>query len=331
MGEDVPEAAYEIDLTAPEAGLTVPTSASPQGPATHTISHGWQFLQRLLSSYSGRLLCGMPDGTLSLAHILARIGESPRMALPAELRIRSQKHLDSLSELGRMDGGWGRESTPDWSDCLTTCWAITALENFGWPVPDESYAFVRACERWDGSFAASPANKQQRSAPQAALAATVTAVRVLREINPRTEEYLVHGLSTAEPAAASYICAEVLDWPAGLASWELLNAASRLTASLFPEDSAGMADLLRCLLRLRLQRSWPVSAQLRKLQQPNGSWIGPAAWLSSETQDKRPPGQLEAALSTASAVASLLLADAQPGLYFGSDLPARRFNEGWRG
>ena len=305
------------------------TATSPR-PGAQAIAAGWEFLERLLSSYSGRLLCAMPNGILSLAYMLARIGESSRNLPPSALRTPAHKLLDCISEFGRMDGGWAREESPDWSDCLTTCWAITALENFGWPVPEESYAFVRACERWDGSFAASPLLKQ-RSAPETALATTVSAVRVLREISPRTEEYLLQGLSTAErSSAAAYVCAEVLDWQSGLASWQLLNSVSRLTASLFPNDADDVANLLRCLLRLRLQRSWPVSADLRSLQESNGSWIGMAAWLDSVSQEEQGPNHLSAALVTATAVSSLLLAEAQPGLYFGSDLPARRFNQEWR-
>jgi hypothetical protein len=284
----------------------------------------------MLATYSGRLLGGMPNGVLSLAYTLARMGEHPLKAVPSELASQSGQALHCLSELGHMDGGWSREGFSDGSECLTTCWAITALENSGLPVPLEGYAFVRACERWDGSFAVSPADRQHRSSMATALATTVTAVRVLREISPRTEEYLLHALSHGESARnGSYVCAEVLDWVPGLASWQLLNSVSRLTASLLAEDPAELANLLRCLVRLRLQRSWAVSAQLRGLQQTNGAWISSAGIFSSGSGTDETPAQLKAALATAAAVSSLFMAEAQPGLYFGSDLPARRFSQGW--
>ncbi len=321
------EQLMETDKPAEDLRTASLSSISPRSGA-QSISAGWQFLERLLSSYSGRLLCGMPNGILVAAYVLARIGESSRNAPPSALCAHAHKLLDCISEFGRMDGGWAREESPDWSDCLTTCWAISALENFGWPVPEESYAFVRSCERWDGSFAASPLLKQQRSAPEMALATTVSAVRILREISPRSEEYLLHGLSTAErTSVAGYVCAEVLDWQSGLASWQLLNSVSRLTASVFSQDPCDLATLLRCLLRLRLQRSWPIAAELRALQASNGSWTG-AAWLGATPEGEQTPGHLSAAIVTATAVSSLQLADAQPGLYFGSDLPARRFNQG---
>ncbi|HYX54215.1 MAG TPA: hypothetical protein VE783_12240 [Candidatus Limnocylindrales bacterium] len=327
----MPQSAYETELNPAEAAELPPgASAAPVSARVRALAAGQDFLQQALTRYSGRFLCGMPGGVLFLANTLSRINEIPGSLLSGELQVRTHELLDCLSEIGRMDGGWGREASPDWSDCLATCWVITALEGSGSPVPDESYAFVRACQRWDGSFAASPATKQHRADSETALATTVTAVRVLREISPKTEEYLLQALPNAECLAiASYICAEVLDWPAGLASWQLLNNVSRFTGELSPHSPAQLSTLLRCLVRLRLQRSWPVAAQLRAQQQPNGSWTGPTACLGPVSQHAE-PSILTAALSSASAISSLLIADAQPGLYFGSDVPARRFNQGWR-
>ena len=80
--------------------------------------------------------------------------------------------------------------------------------------------------------------------------------------------------------------------------------------------------MLRCLLRMRQQRAWLVAAHLRVLQAEDGSWPGrerPKAYGISqfELDDRR-------VLATATAVSALALAEFQPGLYFGSDLPAPR-------
>jgi len=78
----------------------------------------------------------------------------------------------------------------------------------------------------------------------------------------------------------------------------------------FSNDGAlDRALLLRCLLRLGMQRAWTLAAILRTMQTEEGSW--------SEHDGQK-------IIATVTAVSALVLGESQPGLYFGSDLPLPR-------
>jgi hypothetical protein len=95
---------------------------------------------------------------------------------------------------------------------------------------------------------------------------------------------------------------------------QLLSKVSQLTVEVGDSTALGQALLLRSLLRLGIARSWTVAARLREMQAPDGSWYFAPS----------PDGSLNCAnqvVVIATALSALALAESQPGLYFGSDLP----------
>lgn len=110
------------------------------------------------------------------------------------------------------------------------------------------------------------------------------------------------------------VCSEILDWEKGLAPLALLNQARQLTSTLQTESAFEQALLLRCLVRLGLNRAWTLAACLRDAQLDDGSWLSAAP---PSLGDNR-------IIPTVTAVSALALGDVQPGLYFGSGLPRPR-------
>jgi len=212
------------------------------------------------------------------------------------------------------------------SDCLTTALAVIALRAHGRNVPSGALEFLAACRAGDGSFAASP-DQPAESDVVKALAVTATASRALEKINPITETFLVNGLGSALPvpgtcnASRFYVCSEILDWPAGQASMALLSKVSQLTIDAGKDTALAEALLLRSLLRLRISRSWAVAARLREMQARDGSWVQSFSSTSADLPGVPAPAHASQAVVSATAVSALVMADSQPGLYFGSDLP----------
>jgi hypothetical protein len=236
------------------------------------------------------------------------------------LQQQVDQALNWLLEIRTPDGGWGSGD----DDAETTAWAVLALRGHRRaPAPSQALDFLRRCRRLDGGFAARPADSPA-AGPYLRSTAEITALalRTLGEADQPGQEFLSAQLKLAaqRPATSLLVCFEILDWDRGLAAPWLLHQVAQFVAVAEAGGAMEQALLLRCLLRLRLQRAWPVAAHLRTLQAEDGSWAGrerpKTLGISQfELDDRR-------VLATATAVSALALAEFQPGLYFGSDLPA---------
>ncbi len=282
------------------------------------------------------------------ASILVRLADVPATLLSHSRQQAIQNSLDWLSQ-AQCHGCWQSDDLQNddlqnddlqknalrnddlqnvyrKSDCLTTALAVIALRAHGRNVPSGALEFLAACRAGDGSFAASP-DQPAESDVVKALAVTATASRALEKINPITETFLVNGLGSALPvpgtcnASRFYVCSEILDWPAGQASMALLSKVSQLTIDAGKDTALAEALLLRSLLRLRISRSWAVAARLREMQAPDGSWVQSFSSTSADLPGVPAPAHASQAVVSATAVSALVMADSQPGLYFGSDLP----------
>ena len=235
-----------------------------------------------------------PDSVWSTAYILARLAELPGKLI-SHSRVQEIQHsLDWLVQsldLTRLDSGRG--------DCLTTALIVIALRSYGRKIPDTALNFLMTCRAEDGSFATAPGQQNEADIVKA-IAVTATAWKALEQAGPQTEEFLTRHIPSAltlsprNEAAGLYVCSEILDWPIGLASMNLLSKVSQLTCKMEAETAYGQALLLRSLLRLRISRSWPVAARLREMQAEDGNWrqgvaarrtpIDPASALISDAQ-----------------------------------------------
>jgi hypothetical protein len=178
--------------------------------------------------------------------------------------------------------------------------------------------FLRACRQFDGGFAPCPAessSRRQSSVPEI----TAVAVSALGQLDWATEDFLASSLRSQDGRSTSVnrlasrllVCSEILDWREGMASASLLNQVRQLASGFGNESALDRALLLRCLLRLRMQRAWSLMAGVRAMQSEDGSW-------SQHQHD----GQK--IIATVTAVSALVLGESQPGLYFGSDSPLPR-------
>lgn len=254
------------------------------------------------------------------ACLLARLGELPSQYLRHNLRQQMLESVDWLTRARTPDGGWGSPNCGD--DAETTAWALIALRRHGHNTPEPALSLMRRCRRLDGGFARFPETKRE---DQGSPEVTAIAVRALGTMDDAAEDFLASYLYGAasgialRPASSYSVCAEILDCETGIASPLLLNQAARVAAQLGKGSPWEQALLLRCLLRLRNQKAWPLAASLRDMQMEDGSWK--ARGLSREAQLQ---GDDTGIIMTATAVSALVLADFQPGLYFGSDLPMPR-------
>jgi hypothetical protein len=268
-----------------------------------------------------------PDAVWPTAYVLARLAELPRKLLCHSRIQEIQQSLDWLSVDGVcVNSGEG--------DCFTTALVVIALRSYGRKIPDTALNFLMDCCAEDGSFATAPdLDRQNESDIVKAISVTATACKALEQAGPQTEEFLSRHIQSAlrlsprNEAGGLYVCSEILDWPMGLASMSLLNKVSQLTCKMEAETAYGQALLLRSLLRLRISRSWPVAARLREMQAEDGNWrqgvsngsmaMDPASAIISDANEP---------VVLATAISALAMAESQPGLYFGSDLPLpRRF------
>jgi hypothetical protein len=259
---------------------------------------------------------GVADAPVT-AYILARLGELPSHVTSLSLRRKLADSLDWLQAARSPEGGWGY---PGGDDAESTAWAIIALRKHGRPVPDSAIALICRCRRPDGGFASHP--DADNSSPET----TALAIQALgsRESGwARDAAGFVScalGSGPGKLASPLSVCSAVLEWEKGLAPLTLLNQVCQITADFQAKGALELALLLRCMVRLRLNRAWSMSAELRAAQLGDGSWPGlAAARLNFDDKDIIP---------TATAVSALVLGDFQPGLYFGSDLPRpRRLHE----
>jgi hypothetical protein len=250
------------------------------------------------------------------ACVLARLGELSSQYLNHSLRQQIQDSVDWLVQARTPEGGWGSLDNVD--EAETTAWAVIALRRHDRNVPEPALNFMRRCRRLDGGFARTP--EGIGAEPEGSPEITAIAARALGAIDGAAEQFLVSFLHNAGsagplPAESFSVCSQILDCETGIASTLLLNQAAQFAVQFRREGAMEQALLLRCLLRLRNQRAWPLAANLRALQMADGSWNGPE--FQPVTQDKK-------ILITATAVAALAQAEFQPGLYFGSDLPLPR-------
>ena len=270
---------------------------------------------------------GLPSGEADArvtSCVLARLADLPLHYVTPRLQQQLDQALDWLLETRTPDGGWSSGSGHD--DAETTAWAVLALRGHRRrPAPSGALDFLRRCRRLDGGFAARPSDSPAAS-PYLRSTAEITslALRALGEADRSGQEFLALQLQLAHqrPASSLAVCFEILEGDRSLAAPFLLQQVAQFVDTAQAIGAMEQALLLRCLLRLRVQRAWAVAAQLRALQAENGSWPGrerPKAFGASpfDVDDRR-------VLATATAVSALALAEFQPGLYFGSDLPAPR-------
>jgi len=267
---------------------------------------------------------GLPSGegdARITACVLARLADLPLHYISRRLEQQVNQALDWLLEARNPNGGWSSSSGQD--DAETTAWAVLALRGHRRaPAPSGALDLLRRCRRLDGGFAPQPADSPSvspslKSTPEI----TAVAMRALGEADCAGQEFLSTQLKfAAQPATCLLVCLEILDWDRGLAAPSLLQQVTEFVSWVEAAGAMEQALLLRCLLRLRMQKAWPMAAQLRSSQAENGSWPGRdrrklSGPLQFELDDRK-------VLTTATAVSALALAEFQPGLYFGSDLPA---------
>jgi hypothetical protein len=275
------------------------------------------------------------------AYVLARLGEIPSHHLSYQQRQKIEESLDWLMQVRTPQGGWAfgrpsssRPGSPDVAD--STAWAVTALRQYGRPVPQEALDLIQRCRRPDGSFVMHPISGNNASGPGAA-DITAIAARALSAIDAPSSEFLIGRLRTDIEtshgciSSAFFVSSTLMDWEPCMAPWFVVNAVRQLVAQQEAEGAWEQALLLRCRMRLRLQSAWPLAAGLRRLQQPDGSWPGSARLttfqaVSGDDSTLHPDEHFdeEGILATATALSALAIGDLQPGLYFGSDLPFRR-------
>ena len=271
----------------------------------------------------GFLDCHWPDsspggqGTLWLtSSVLARLAEMSPEHIGYSLRRKIKTSLDWLMCVWSPEGAWG-------NDCACTAWAVLALRGLGLTVPGAAMDFLQRCRRPDGGFAAIAASgtgAQRNSVP----AVTALAVRALgdEQVDWAAEQFLAAYLQAVDSGSATgsaramrfHVCAEILDWHEGLASTSLLNLVRQVVSDIGNDGALDRALQLRCFRRLRMQRAWPLAADLRAMQMEDGSW---------------PEREEHKIFTTVTAVSALVLGESQPGLYFGSDLPLPRRLQQW--
>lgn len=251
------------------------------------------------------------------ARVLACLGELPPHFVSPSLQQAVDESLDWLQQARTSDGGWGY---PGADDADSTAWAVIALKKNGVAAPVPALQFIRRCHRPDGGFAGCPDGGG--STPET----TALAIQALGTLDPAAAGAAAGFLSSclqsdgARLASPLCVCSGILEWEKVLAPLALLNQVCQLTACFHAESAWEQALLLRCFVRLRLNRAWSLAAGLRAMQLDDGSWPGPSrAQLNFD--DKR-------IIPTATAVSALVSGEFQPGLYFGSDLPRpRRLHE----
>jgi Prenyltransferase and squalene oxidase repeat len=241
---------------------------------------------------------------LNTARILVFLKDVPALLLGHRLRQKIRESLDWLMESQVTAGGWQGRSGD--AEALATAWAILALKKNSRTVPQPAIDWLWRCRGRDGGFVTRP-----ESAEASSLEATAVAVQALGMVDADGERFLCARLQGNAPGTEEQLaaCAALLDCDKSLLPFPLLNHACQITASVHPASARDKALLLRCLLRLRLTRAWVLADNLRAARLADGSWAG-------TDQDH--------ALATATALSALALVDAQPGLYFGSDLPRPR-------
>jgi hypothetical protein len=317
----------ERQAKSPETATGIlPASASPD-----PIAMGLNFIfsRRQEQSWGLNCLHGQ-ESAWGTAYVLARLAEIPSHRINYSLRLKIEKSLDWLLETRTPSGGWGfRSGAPD--DADSTSWAVIALRQHGRLAPNASLDLVRSCRGSDGGFSILPRGADANGASRpSAPDVTAVAVRALALIDAASSEYLASHLRTdihgtpCRLASTFFVSSTLLDWEPGMAPWCVVNAVRQLTCQLAGEGAWEHALRLRCMMRLGMQGAWALTAGLRRLQQPDGSWPGSARHAAVSAQGAAPLADDQGVLATVTSLSALAMGDLQPGLYFGSDLPFRR-------
>jgi A-macroglobulin TED domain len=308
----------------------------PQSASSDAIAAGLEFLfsRRRQKSWSMFAPAIQESASWVTAYVLTRLGEISAEYISYSQRQQIEESLDWLTEARTTEGGWGFGATGSPDDADSTAWAVTALRQHGRAVPNEALELIRRSRGSDGGFAVNPSAATSQN-PLATSAPDVTAIaaRALDSINTAASEFLASHLRTDVPgtpcrlASRFFVSSTLLDWEPGMAPWFVVNTVRRMTTQYSAESAWEQALLLRCLMRLRMQSGWALLADLRRMQQPDGSWPGsvllaPLSSLSAHQPEAYVDEQ--GILATATALSALAMGDLQPGLYFGSDLPFRR-------
>lgn len=271
------------------------------------------------------------------AYVLARLGEIPPHHLSFTQRQQLEESLDWLIAARTPQGGWafGAPGSPD--DADSTAWAVTALRQYGRPVPQGALQLIHRCLRPDGGYTVHPEMPANNAISRSSAAdVTAIAVRALSAIDAASSEFLATRLRTdiatchGRISSAFFVSSTLMDWEPCMVPWFVVNAVRQLVGQQEAEGAWEQALLLRCRMRLRLQSAWPLAAALRRAQQPDGSWhrLARLTTFQAVSGGTAPhPDELfdeDGILATATALSALAIGDLQPGLYFGSDLPFRR-------
>jgi prenyltransferase/squalene oxidase-like repeat protein len=314
-----------------KAPAAAPGALGPGGsPDPITAGLNFLFSRRQQQSWTLGSLPGQESAWVT-GYVLARLGEIPSHRINYALRQKIEKSLDWLLETRTRSGGWGFSSgAPD--DADSTSWAVVALRQHGRLAPEGALELVRSCRRSDGGFSILPdaAHADDASRPSAP-DVTAIAVRALASIDAASSEFLAAHLRTDIPgthcrlASAVFVSSTLLDWEPGMAPWFVVNAVRELLSCRQTGEGAwDQALRLRCMMRLGMQSAWALSAGLRRLQQPDGSWPGSVQPAELSAQGIGPLIDGQGVLATVTSLSALAMGDLQPGLYFGSDLPFRR-------
>ena len=255
---------------------------------------------------------------LTTAYVLARLGEVPYDLLSDAMRVQVRKALDWLIAARSPNGGWGRAVGAE-CDAESTAWAVMALRRQNCRVSADDLDALRFCRNANGN--------------SGALDIASVAASALAELDAECSDRLASWLLAEGPASSDcsistplYACSAILELGPVKASRLLLESVRDLVLQYEAESVLEQALLLRCLLQLGLQRAWWVADDLRRTQMPDGSW--PAV-----VRAYRETGQCASALdesrifTTITAISALVMANSQPGLFFGSEglMPRRLY------
>ena len=323
MIDEYPE--LERHLMAPERDsfkTVVGGKTAPHATNAEAISAGLEFLSSNWNTEVWGDTLHLDMG--AIAYILLLLGEMPKDQL--NLRFRS-KISEAASQLAQIASNPAAEH-----DLRIVGLAAAALQQHKQPVPEPWIDFIRRCHRDGGGFTTrqqKPRLESSAGDPNPEL--TAIAIKVLRAAKLSDLELLAQHLRNDVPGSEStpaqlFVASTILEWEAGIAPRSLINQIRKLAECPAKHSALEKALRLRCLVRLRMLNAWTIAAELRGLQQRDGSWqaselVPVLAGHTANTGDSR---QVNAFCVTAAALSALAMEGSQPGLYFGSDLPYRR-------
>jgi hypothetical protein len=255
---------------------------------------------------------------LTTAYVLARLGEVPYDLLSDTMRVQVRKALDWLIAARSPNGGWGR-TVGAACDADSTAWAVIALRRQGSRVSADDLEALRSCRSANGNF----------GAPDIAAVAANALAELDAECSDRLASWLLAqgpGSSDCRFCTPLYACSALLELGPVKVSRSLLENVRDVVGRYEAESVFEQALLLRCLLQLGLQKAWWVADDLRGTQMPDGSW--PASSRPCSGALRSASALDENRIFTAmTAISALVMANSQPGLFFGSEglLPRRLY------